>query len=414
MQMKDEWIQEDNVYSNPLLRLTITGLKYYGILLYKSQPWKKLHCFRGVFFTASMLAFNITQYVNLYQVWGDIAEMTANAATTLLFTTTIVRVLHFYWNRTRFNNAIKTADEGIMTLLRSGSVPEQAVIWENVKYMNRLTAVFWACALITANSMCVYSLIQYQNLKSMDLSNSTNSFDSPTILRSWYPTDNVLDSFAIIYCIQLYIMYVGQLIVPCWHVFMVSLMMYAKASLMSLNLKLTRLDHYEISEMQSGCQKKGCQHSLRRQLIVECVQQQHQVYKFIGELEKLTRGAVFMDFVVFSVLLCALLFEASSTNSAVQIFIDICYIMTMTAILFLYHWHANEIHYQANLLSNSAFMSDWYNYPLSVNRHLLTFISYSNKPLKMKAFFVSMSLDTFLAILRASYSYFTILKQAAG
>lgn len=99
MELKDEWIQEDDVYNNPLLKLTITGLKYYGILLYKSQPLKKLNCFRGVCFTASMLAFNVTQYVDLYQVWGNIAEMTANAATTLLFTTTILRILHFYWNR---------------------------------------------------------------------------------------------------------------------------------------------------------------------------------------------------------------------------------------------------------------------------------------------------------------------------
>lgn len=100
MELKDEWIQEDDVYKNPLLKITLNGLKYYGILLYKSQPLKKLNCFRGVVFTASMLAFNVTQYIDLFQVWGDIGDMTANAATTLLFTTTILRIFHFYANRT--------------------------------------------------------------------------------------------------------------------------------------------------------------------------------------------------------------------------------------------------------------------------------------------------------------------------
>ncbi|XP_029717479.2 odorant receptor 56a-like [Aedes albopictus] len=420
MQLKDEWIQEDDVYDNPLLRLTINGLKYYGILLYKSQPFKKLNCFRGVCFTASMLAFNVTQYVNLYQVWGDISQMTANAATTLLFTTTIVRILHFYWNRARFNNAIKVADEGVQHLLRFGNAPEKAIFWDNVRYMNRLTAAFWICALVTANTMCVYSLVQYHSLKSMEPFNSTKPFDPPTILRSWYPTDNIMESFTTIYLIQLYIMYVGQLIVPCWHVFMVSLMLYARTSLMILNYKLANLEMYAVSGMRSGRKLKLVKDpeeercNERKELIVECIQQQHKIFEYTRELEALTRGAMFMDFVVFSVLLCALLFEASSTDSFVQIFIDICYIMTMTAILFLYYWHANEIHYHANLLSSSAFMNDWYNYPRSVNRHLITSICYSNKPLNMKAFIVSMSLDTFLAILRASYSYFTILKQAAG
>lgn len=39
------------------------------------------------------------------------------------------------------------------------------------------------------------------------------------------------------------------------------------------------------------------------------------------------------------------------TQSIVQVFIDVCYIMTMTAILFLYYWHANEIHYQVSVYS---------------------------------------------------------------
>ncbi|XP_065077055.1 odorant receptor 56a [Ochlerotatus camptorhynchus] len=420
MELKDEWIQEDDVYNNPLLKLTINGLKYYGILLYKSQPLKKLNCFRGVCFTASMLAFNVTQYVDLYQVWGNVGEMTANAATTLLFTTTILRILHFYWNRAKFNNAIKTADEGVQHILRFGCGQEKLIFWWNVKYMKQLTAVFWICALVTANTMCVYALVQYHSLESMDRTNSTEPFEPPTILRSWYPTDNIMDSFVPIYLIQLYIMYVGQLIVPCWHVFMVSLMVYVRTALMILNYKLAHLDQYVVSGLRSGRKIKKINDpeeercTIRRELIIECIQQQHKIYDFTRELEGLTRAAVFMDFVVFSVLLCALLFEASMTQSIVQVFIDVCYIMTMTAILFLYYWHANEIHYQANLLSSSAFMSDWYNYPRSVNRHLITFICYTNKPLKMKAFIVAMSLDTFLAILRASYSYFTILKQVAG
>ncbi|XP_053681693.1 odorant receptor 56a [Sabethes cyaneus] len=404
MELKEEWIQEDETFENPLLQWMLTGLKFYGIVLNKSQRWKTLNQVRGVWFTASLLAFNVTQYVDLYQVWGNVGAMTANASTTLLFSTTIIRLFHFYWNRTRFNDAIRQADEGTQQILQKANTDQRLILADNVKYIKRLTAVFWICALVTANSMCVYSLIQYFGAQSKELA-------KVTILRSWYPAENAMEHFAAIYCIQLYIMYVGQLIVPCWHVFMVSLMVYVRMALMVLNYKLEHLRGTGAKQWKD-LDEKGLL-SLQ-DTIVECIQMQHGLYEYTRELESLLRGAVFMDFVVFSVLLCALLFEASVTSSTVQVFIDICYITTMTAILFLYYWHANEIHHQANLLSGSVFRSDWYNYPRSVSRHLLTFICYSNKPLTMKAFIVPMSLDTFIAILRASYSYFTILKQATN
>lgn len=53
---------------------------------------------------------------------------------------------------------------------------------------------------------------------------------------------------------------------------------------------------------------------------------------------------------------------------------------------------------QADRLSMSAYKSDWYRYDRGTNRMLQIFILYSNRPLKMHAFFISMSLDTFLAV----------------
>lgn len=209
-----------------------------------------------------------------------------------------------------FNNAIKYADEGVQRMLRFGVPAERAIFWQNVKYMQRLTAVFWICALVTANTMCIYSLIQY-------LSTSTTTEQPDMILRSWYPAENMDKHFAVLYCIQLYIMYVGQLIVPCWHVFMVSLMVYVRTSLMVLNYKLAHIDEYVASGMRSGRKMQVIKDPIeesfatRRELIIECIQQQRMVYNYTIELEDLIKSAVFMDFVVFSVLLCALLFEAS-------------------------------------------------------------------------------------------------------
>ncbi|XP_050080677.1 odorant receptor 56a-like [Anopheles maculipalpis] len=405
MELKEEWILPDAVYDNPLLKQTLLGLRYYGLLLGRSQPLKQAHCFRGMVFTVSMILFNCTQYVDLWQVWGSVSDMTANAATTLLFTTTIFRIIFFYFHRARFNSIIKVAHIGIERILGDGWDDEKDIVTGNVRYLSRLAVVFWSCALVTANMMCVYSLVLYLMYE--------GPYPTP-ILRSWYPaTDGKDNHFLEIYFIQLYIMYVGQLIVPSWHMFMVTLMIYGRTECSVLNHRLCFLDRYHKPGQNTPKTSvpDRVDNEERRTLMIDCIKRQANLVAFTRELEQLTRAAVFLDFVVFSILLCALLFEASMTTSGVQVFIDVCYITTMTAILFLYYWHANEIHACADQLSMSAYKSDWYRYDRGTNRMLQIFILYSNRPLKMQAFFISMSLDTFLAILRASYSYFTILKQ---
>ncbi|XP_049289917.1 odorant receptor 56a-like isoform X2 [Anopheles funestus] len=423
MELKEEWILPDAVYDNPLLKRTLLGLKYYGLLLGHSQPYKKAHCFRGMVFTVSMVLFNCTQYIDLWQVWGSVSDMTANAATTLLFTTTIFRIIFFYFHRARFNSIIQAAHVGIERILGDGWDDEKDIVTSNVRYLNRLAVVFWCCALVTANMMCVYSLVLYLmyeeptvNLDGLISNDTIPQQQYPTsILRSWYPAADGKDKhFLEIYLIQLYIMYVGQLIVPSWHMFMVTLMIYGRTECSVLNYRLCFLDLYHApgpADKPKASVPEHVDNDERRSLIIDCIKRQTNLVAFTRELEQLTRAAVFLDFVVFSVLLCALLFEASMTTSGVQVFIDICYITTMTAILFLYYWHANEIHACADQLSMSAYKSDWYRYDHGTNRMLQIFILYSNRPVKMQAFFISMSLDTFLAILRASYSYFTILKQ---
>uniref|UniRef100_A0A182MXL3 Uncharacterized protein n=1 Tax=Anopheles dirus TaxID=7168 RepID=A0A182MXL3_9DIPT len=420
LDLKDEWILPDAVFENPLLKRTLLGLRYYGLLLGETQPYKKLHCFRGTVFTVSMVLFNCTQYVDLWQVWGSVSDMTANAATTLLFTTIIFRIIFYYLHRARFNSIIQVAHEGIERILKDGWSDEKLIVDGNVRYLKRLAVAFWSCALVTANTMCVYSLVQYfmyGGVAGSDPaaeSNATQPLNHPApILRSWYPAPDGRDAhFFEIYFIQLYIMYVGQLIVPSWHMFMVTLMIYGRTECCVLNHRLSFIERYHRDDgAKAGNSHDQVNNAERRALIIDCIKRQSSLVAFTRELEQLTRAAVFLDFVVFSVLLCALLFEASMTTSGVQVFIDICYIATMTTILFLYYWHANEIHVCADQLSMSAYKSDWYRYDRGTNRMLQIFILYSNRPLKMHAFFISMSLDTFLAILRASYSYFTILKQ---
>ena len=124
-----------------------------------------------------------------------------------------------------------------------------------------------------------------------------------------------------------------MLIVPCWHAFIVAIMIFVIVLLKCLN--------YELEHVQEVTQYGKSSNSL----LVECIEKHLRVVAFVKELASLISSALFVDFTIFSILLCALLFQASQVDVGIQLTINVCYIVTMITILWMYYWHANEISY---------------------------------------------------------------------
>jgi hypothetical protein len=96
----------------------------------------------------------------LSRKFNNVNELAKNASTTLLFTTTSFRMINFYWNRTRYVNMIRALDEGLSNAIKYGDRATKAIIVDRVRYMKRLTKVFWVIALVTANGMCIKAAIE--------------------------------------------------------------------------------------------------------------------------------------------------------------------------------------------------------------------------------------------------------------
>lgn len=156
----------------------------------------------------------------------------------------------------------------------------------------------------------------------------------PVILRSWFPFEDQWKYFYWVYFIQFYIMSIGMLIVPCWHSFIVAIMIYAILSLKCLN--------HSLQNIMETVVKDDKRHN---EQLIECIENHKRIVAFVKELSALISLGLFVDFIIFSILLCALLFQASQVDIGIQFTINVLYILTMTAILWMYYWHANEISY---------------------------------------------------------------------
>lgn len=160
---------------------------------------------------------------------------------------------------------------------------ERKIITSCITYARRLTVSFWSIAVFTGSLMCINSAVQVNSYE-------PGQGPPPSILRSWFPFDHSW----IIYGIQFYVMNIGMLIVPCWHSFIVSFMVFGIMRLKILNHKLTKIE-----ENPDNCQ------------LVTCLNEREKLLAFIEELSSLISSSLFLDFILFSSLLCALLFQAT-------------------------------------------------------------------------------------------------------
>ena len=132
-----------------------------------------------------------------------------------------------------------------------------------------------------------------------------------------------------------------MIVVPCWHAFIVAIMIYAIMNLQILNVKLSKLKEVE-SNKSSGLENINLKYNHE---LIDCIELRQKIMDFVKEVSSLNSLSLFLDFILFSILICALLFQASVTEFGFEINIIFCYIITMLIILWMYYWHSNEIQY---------------------------------------------------------------------
>lgn len=154
------------------------------------------------------------------------------------------------------------------------------------------------------------------------------------ILRSWLPISQSWNNFLIYYTVHFYVMWVGMLIVPCWHAFIAALMIYVMMELKIIQNRVQNFKDYLRPDYNPDD---------LYEFLVQCIKKQIEIKGYVNRLFRLIERSVFLDFVIYSALICALLYHASAAKSIVEVFIIVCYIGTMSMILWLYYFHANSI-----------------------------------------------------------------------
>nr|QNH68037.1 odorant receptor 11 [Apriona germarii] len=197
---------------------------------------------------------------------------------------------------------------------------------------------------------------------------------------------------------------------------MSGLIMVVCAQLHILNDSLLNMREQAEAELRNAGVKvyrrmtKELQDKMNEKL-VECVIHHQCIMEFAKELTFLFTTSILGQFIVSVVIICITLFEITLVPvMSIKFFSMILYQFCMLLEIFLLCYYGNEVIRESTELTKCAFCSDWTDCSWEFKRNLLFFMTSSQTALKLYAGgFFTLSLETFVKILKSSWSYFAVL-----
>nr|AKC58544.1 odorant receptor 9 [Anomala corpulenta] len=179
--------------------------------------------------------------------------------------------------------------------------------------------------------------------------------------------------------------------------------MTAQLQILGDNLERIHLDH------EGGLLK--CEDKIQERF-KRFIQHHIAILQFINETEAVFSYSLFCQ-ILFSVLgICLSGFQFLLVPPGNTKFMLACgYLTVMFFQIYFTCWFVEDLIIQGSDVVTSCYASEWYNYGSTTKKLLFILMERAKKPISFRAgYFFTLSLATFVMILRNSYSYFAILR----
>ncbi|XP_011171479.2 odorant receptor Or1 [Solenopsis invicta] len=156
---------------------------------------------------------------------------------------------------------------------------------------------------------------------------------------------------------------------------------------------------------------------LSYQLLKRCAVHSNIIFDFTSEIQNIFGTAIFFQFLSNCMIICLIAFNVSQMKVYIPAVLIgmLTYMCCMTYQIFIYCWHGNELHLHSMRLVTAAYSNNWFSNTEEFKRGLQIIMTRAHRPLTLSAGRVmTLSLDTFVQIMRTSYSIFTVLQGSAA
>ncbi|KAJ3656612.1 hypothetical protein Zmor_015676 [Zophobas morio] len=348
--------------------------------------------FVGFAFVLSLLS----QIANMIDAFGDMEKMTE--ASFLLFTN-IVQCLKLYCFMKYGARVWRLVHSLNRKIFKPRNATQYDVLKRDIGRSKIITKLFLLACTITYASWCVSPFLDKKGENGVRLP-----------LSGWYPfSTKETPAFELAYAYQIFTTWVGGLGDISMDTFMSGAIMVISAELSVLNNALETLKQRFVDDPQKIREEE----KLVNKELVRCVIHYKNIIGFANEVTYLFTDCITAQFLVGVIIVCMSMFQMSlvpvmSFRFFAMMLYQICVLMEM----FLWCYYGNEVILKSDLLTQSAYMCEWVDNSKEFKQNLLYFMTRTQFNLQLYASgYFALSLQTFKAIIKSSWSYFAVLNQ---
>nr|QKN21025.1 odorant receptor [Bactrocera correcta] len=368
------------VVDNPMLSVNVKLWQFLSVLF--ARDWR-----RCAVFVAPVCLLNAMQFVYLYQQWGDLATFILNTFFAVSVFNALLRTCLIIKNRDKFEALMEELVTLYDDIQDSGDDYAKSVLAAATKSARNISIFNLSASFSDLVVAMAYPLFQQQRV---------------------HPFGVALPGIDVTRSPLYELIYIGQLSFP----FTLSSMympyvssfatfsMFGKAALQILQNNLRNL----CDDMKSKTEEELFE-TLRKNIAYHA-----RIARYVSDFNELVTYMVLIEFLLFSCVICSLLFYINITTSTAEKISIVMYIGTMLYVLFTYYWQANGVLEMSLLVSDAAYEMQWYNCSPHFKRTLLIFIARTQNPLQIRVGQMHpMTMEVFQSLLNNAYSYFTLL-----
>lgn len=380
--------------TNTSISISLTVLKIVGFWapdVISARKKVLYNCLTIFSFMYLLGIYIIIQVVDLFQIWGDIPLMTGAAF--LLFTNLAhaMKIFNILCRKNKIQAVITGADQALKREMRI----------EGRKIVKR-------CNWETSLQQLMYFIVTV--VTTLGWASSAEKGKLP--LRAWYPYDtNRSPAYELTYVHQVSALFIAAYLNVGKDTLVATLIAQCKCRLRLLNLSLKTL----CEDLKAGI--KGCltpDQELKASQRLKAVVVEHQAaLSAVLELQDCFSETTFAQFTVSLVIICVTAFQlVSQTSNMVRLLSMGTYLLNMMFQVFIYCYQGNQLTEESLDIANAAYHCPWYTCSTKFRRDLLFVMIRARRVAKLTAGgFTTLSLASFMAIIKASYSLFTLLQQ---
>ncbi|XP_025266018.1 uncharacterized protein LOC105249981 [Camponotus floridanus] len=246
--------------------------------------------------------------------------------------------------------------------------------------------------LIEVNTLHYAILVELSSLYTVIQSLFTDYWKGKLLFRAWLPfdyTSTVL--FHFMYFHQLIGLLVGALLHVACDSLICGLILHICCQIEILNSRMKRVIH-------------------NPKILRDYVAQHNLMIKFAFMVNEKFRLIITVQFIVSTLVVCVTLYQLTKTNAKVLELV--LYMSCMLTQIFLYCWYGNEVKLKSMQLINNLFEIEWLALEKDVKKDLLIITRCGILPIEFtSAYIFPMNLDSFVGLLKTSYSTYNILQQ---